>query len=135
MATDQTSISVRRLYLMTAAFTVAGFVWQWAAAGPKSSLAFLLGAAGSFANLWVFNWLTEVLARAAQTLPEPETERKNPWGAGLFIGRYAGLYLVGYATVKGLDVSPLPVLLGLLASTAAVLASSVIELLRSLFGK
>ncbi len=132
---EKPSISVRQLYLMTAAFTVAGICWQWAASGPRSALAFFLGGVGSFGNLWAFHWLTKVLERAARTEPEPGSERKNAWGAGLFIGRYAGLWVVGYATVKALDVSPVSVLLGLLASTAAVLASSVVELVRSLFGK
>jgi hypothetical protein len=111
---------------MTAAFATIGFVSYFARFGSRAAFGFLLGAAGSFGNLWLFNWLSRSIA--------PGDQQRRPWTAGLFIGRYLGLGLVGYATVKGLDVSPLPVLLGLLASTAAVLASSVYDLIRSLFG-
>ena len=128
-------MNVRQLYRWTILFAAAGIVWQVIAGGPRSGIAFLLGALGSLANLWVFEWLTNVLERAAVQTPEAEPERKRPWGAGLFIGRYAALWLVGYTTVKALGVSPLPVLLGLLTSTAAVLAASIAELFGSLFKK
>ena len=124
---DEERQSVHRLYLMTAAFTLCGAVFVWTKIGGRSAVGFLLGALGSFANLWLFHWLSRAIA--------PGDRQQKPWGAGLFIGRYLGLWLVGYTTVKALDVSPLPVLLGLLASTAAVLASSIAELVRSLFRK
>lgn len=118
--------AMRRLYLLTAAFTVAGFTWYLWHHGAREALGFLIGALGSFANLWLFNWLSGSIA--------PGENVRRPWQAGLFIGRYAGLILVGYATVNALDVSPLAVLLGLLASTAAALASSIIELVQSFRG-
>jgi hypothetical protein len=117
---------LRRLYALTATFATIGFVSYFARFGSRAAFGFLLGAAGSFGNLWLFNWLSRAIA--------PGGHQRRPWTAGLFMGRYLGLGLVGYATVKGLDVSPLPVLLGLLASTAAVLASSVYDLIRSLIG-
>jgi len=116
--------SVRRLYALTAAFTLIGFVSYFSTHGARDAFAFLLGALGSFGNLWLFNWLSRSIA--------PGEHRRNPWHASLFVGRYLGLFLVGYATVKALDVSPLPVLFGLLASTGAVLASSIVDLVRSL---
>lgn len=119
--------SMRRLYILTGLFTLAGFLWYFANHGGREAFGFLVGAIGSFGNLWLFNWLSRSIA--------PGDRRRSPWQSSLFIGRYLGLFLVGYATVKALDVSPLAVLLGLLASTAAALASSVIELVRGFRGK
>jgi ATP synthase I subunit len=118
--------SLKRLYLLTAVFTAAGFVWYFAHSNPRDAYGFLIGAVGSFGNLWVFNWLSRSIA--------PGERKQKPWTASLFIGRYAGLWVVGYGTVKLLDVGPLPVLLGLLASTAAVLASSIVDLILSFAG-
>ena len=114
---------MRRLYILTGLFTLGGFLWYFAEHGGREALGFLIGALGSFGNLWLFNWLSASIA--------PGDRRRSPWQSSLFIGRYLGLFLVGYATVKGLDVSPLAVLLGLLASTAAALVSSIIELIRN----
>lgn len=118
--------SLRRLYRLTAVFTAAGFAWYAAHSDTRDALGFLIGAVGSFGNLWVFNWLSRSIA--------PGDRKHKPWTAGLFIGRYAGLWLVGYGTVKLLGVGPLPVLLGLLASTAAVLVSSLVDLALSFAG-
>jgi energy-coupling factor transporter transmembrane protein EcfT len=125
--TDQSvSQSMRRLYMMTGAFALAGFVWFFGHQGAREAFGFLVGALGSFGNLWLFGWLSGSIA--------PGDRQQKPWQASLFIGRYFGLFLVGYATVKALDVSPLAVLCGLLASTAAALASSIIELIRGFRG-
>ena len=113
------SRSLRRLYRLTAGFALVGVSWETTTAGWGSGLGFLLGSLGSFGNLWLFNWLSRAIA--------PSERPHKPWTASLFIGRYAGLWLIGYATVKALNVSPLPVLLGLLASTAAVLVSAIID--------
>jgi hypothetical protein len=115
--------SMRRLYILTGLFTLGGGLWYLAEHGGREAAGFLIGALGSFGNLWLFNWLSASIA--------PGGQRRSPWQSGLFIGRYLGLFLVGYATVKALDVSPLAVLLGLLASTAAALVSSIIELIRN----
>jgi hypothetical protein len=118
--------SLNRLYLLTAVFTAAGFVWYLTRSDVHDALGFLIGALGSFGNLWLFNWLSRSIA--------PGDRQRKPWTAGLFVGRYAGLWLVGYGTVKLLGVGPLPVLLGLLASTAAVLASSIVDVILSFAG-
>ena len=115
-----------RLYVFTGAFALAGFIWYFGHHGAREAFGFLIGAAGSFGNLWLFNWLSGSIA--------PGDNPRRPWQASLFVGRYLGLFLVGYATVNALDVSPLAVLLGLLASTAAALTSSIIELIRSFRG-
>ena len=57
------------------------------------------------------------------------------WQAGAFAGRYLIFFAAGYVIVKALDVSPLPVVFGLFASTAAVLLSSVLELFGSFSGR
>lgn len=118
-------MTVRRLYWLTIAFGLIGFVSYFAVLGPLPAFGFLLGALGSFGNLWLFDWLSRAIA--------PGTARK-PWQAGTFITRYLLFFAVGYVIVKGLGVNPLPVVFGLLASTAAALVSSIFELLASLLG-
>lgn len=123
-------MTVQRLYFLTVAFGVIGFVLYWALVGFVPALAYLLGAVGSFGNLWLFNWLARSLT--ATDPASGETPRK-PWQAGAFVGRYIILFTLGYVIVKGLGVNPLPVVFGLFASTAAVLFSSAVEIVQSLF--
>ncbi len=119
-------MTVRRLYWFTGFFAAIGFVWYFVLQGPATAIAFLLGAASSFGNLWLFDWLSHAIAPGA-------TSRK-PWQAGAFFTRYLLLFAAGYVIVNALDVNPLPVILGLFASTAAVLTSSIFELVSSLLG-
>lgn len=121
-----TLLSVRTLYWLTVSFGIIGFVSYLAAEGPRSALGFAAGAATSFGNLWLFNWLSGALAAA-------NAPRRN-WQAGLFVGRYLILFTFGYVIVKALNVNPLALVLGLLASTAAVIVSITLELLQSLVG-
>ena len=124
--TEQDAIlSVRRLYRLTAWFGVIGFVSYFRLEGPRPAVAFALGALSSFGNLWLFRRLTHSIS--------PGEGARKPWQATAFIGRYLIFFLLGYVIVKGLGVNPLPVVFGLLASTAAVLASALYELLESLF--
>jgi hypothetical protein len=119
-------MTVQRLYVLTLAFGAIGFVLYWSLVGFISGLAFLLGALGSLGNLWLFNWLAHSMAS--------RENGKKPWQAGAFVGRYIILFTLGYVIVKGLGVNPLPVVFGLFASTAAVLFSSAVEIVQSLFG-
>ena len=121
------SVSVRRLYRLTLVCGILGAAAFGWAQGVREGLAFGLGALGSFGNLWLFHRLSLSIA--------PGEGSGKPWQAGAFIGRYMVLFAVGYVIVKGLDVNPLPVVLGLFASTAAVLASSIIELLENLLSR
>jgi lipid-A-disaccharide synthase-like uncharacterized protein len=118
--------SVRRLYWLTALFGLAGFVSYFWVFGPRPAFGFLLGAAGSLGNLWLFEWLANSIA--------PREAPPRPWKAAAFVGRYVILFTAGYVIVKGLGVNPLPVVLGLFASTAAVLLSITTELVLSIFG-
>jgi len=114
-----------RLYRLTILFGILGaaaFTWLQ---GPREALAFALGALGSFGNLWLFHRLSVSIA--------PGEGSGKPWQAGAFVGRYLILFAAGYVIVKGLGVNPLPVVLGLFASTAAVLTSSIVELLQNLW--
>jgi uncharacterized membrane protein YedE/YeeE len=120
------SMTIRRLYWLTIAFGLIGFVSYFAVLGPTPAVAFLLGALGSFGNLWLFDWLSRAIG--------PGTASRKPWQAGTFITRYLLFFAFGYVIVKGLGVNPLPVVFGLLASTAAVLMSSIFELVARLFG-
>jgi hypothetical protein len=124
MTTQDADRSVRRLYWLTGSFGVIGFVSYFWVLGPRSAAGFLLGAAGSFGNLWLFEWL----ARAIAPIDAP----RQPWKAGAFVGRYLLLFTFGYVIVNALGVNPLAVALGLLASTAAVLLSSIIDVVQSL---
>ena len=126
MTGDDLARSLRRMYRLTAVFGGIGFVSYFWLRGAREAIGFMVGVVGSFANLWLFNWLSRTI--------EPGERQQKPWQASLFIGRYFGLFLIGYATVKALDVSPLAVVLGLLASTVAILASSILDLIRGLRG-
>jgi hypothetical protein len=119
--------TVRQLYRYTALIGLLGFVWYFRMEGPRPAVGFLLGAAISFGNLWLFHWLSRAIA--------PADSPRKPWQAGAFLGRYLILFTAGYVIVNALGVNPLAVVLGLFASTAAVLLSSAIELLQSLLGK
>ncbi|MFL6449909.1 MAG: ATP synthase subunit I [Bryobacteraceae bacterium] len=121
------SITVARLYRLTAIIGLAGTVLYFAYGGFRPALAFALGSATSLLNLWLFNRLATGIA--------PTESSKKPWQAGAFAGRYLVFFAAGYVIVKALDVSPLPVVFGLFASTAAVLLSSVLELFGSFSGR
>ncbi len=118
--TDQDAVqSVRRLYWLTGSFGLAGFVSYFYLEGPRSALGFALGALGSFGNLWLFERLARGIA--------PGDAPRKPWQAGAFAARYVVLFAVAYAIIRGLGVNALAVVLGLLASTAAVIISSIVD--------
>jgi len=119
--------SLRPLYWLTASFGLAGFVSYFLAHGIQPAFGFLLGAAGSFGNLWLYDWLSRAIAPGAAT--------RKPWQAGAFIARYLVLFTIGYAIVKGLGVNPLTLVLGLLVSAAAILVLLLIEIVRNFAGK
>ena len=125
MTDEQLAQYLRRLYRLMTLFAVLGSIWYFRFQGPLTALGFLLGVLGSFANLWLFTWLSRAMA--------PGDAPRNPWRSGAFIGRYLILFAIGYVIVKGLGVSPLPVVLGLFASTAGVLASALLEIIQGLF--
>lgn len=128
MTEAEAKASLAQTVWIASGFTALGLVLYAMLRGPRVAAAFAVAAAASFVNLWFFNWLSGSIA------PQPERDlgesRKKRWPASLFIGRYAGLWLVGYATLKTLGVSAVPVLLGLLATTAALLVSSIIDAIR-----
>jgi ATP synthase I chain len=116
--------SLRRIYGLMGLFGAIGFVsYSWIE-GPKPALGFALGAVGSFGNFWLFVWLTRAIA--------PGDYTRKGWKASLFVARYAVLLLLGYVIVKALNVNGLAVVLGLLVSTVAVLASLPFEIIERL---
>ena len=117
--------SIRRVYILTAGLALAGFAALWPTQGFKTALAYLLGAAVSIGNLYLFGYLSRAIS--------PAPGESKPWEARAFISRYLLLFAGGYAIVKVLGVNPLAVIVGLLASTAAVIASIIIELFERLF--
>jgi hypothetical protein len=118
--------SLRRLYWLTALFGVMGFVSYFWLQGPRSAFGFLLGALSSFGNLYLFVWLSRAIS--------PTTAPRRPWKAGAFVARYLILVTIGYVIVNALSVNALAVILGLFASTAAVLLSSTIEIVQGFSG-
>jgi hypothetical protein len=118
--------SLRRLYWLTALFGVMGFVSYFWLQGPRSAFGFLLGALSSFGNLYLFVWLSRAIS--------PTTAPRRPWKAGAFVARYLILVTIGYVIVNALSVNALAVILGLFASTAAVLLSSTIEIVQGFTG-
>jgi len=116
-----------RVYRLTIVFGCLGFLSYFCWASLRPAFAFGVGALGSLLNLWVFDWMSAAIA--------PGEKKRKPWQAGLFVGRYIILLAAGYAIVKTLNVSPLAVVLGLLASTAAVLTSLILELVLSVAGR
>jgi hypothetical protein len=126
MTEVQAVFSLRRLYWLTITYAVLGFVLYLSLDGPKTAFACLAGSAGSFANLWLFDWLSLRLA--------PGEKPRRPWQTGTYVTRFLVFVGLGYVIVKGLGVDPLPVILGFLASTAAAITSILIELIESLFG-
>jgi hypothetical protein len=128
MTESEASGFINRLYWLALSFGVFGFIAYFGIEGWRSAVGFALGALASFGNLWLYEKLTRRIA------PSPAGEQpKKPWQAGAFILRYLVMILVAYAIVKTLGVNALAVILGLLTSTAAVLTSTVFELLQSYF--
>lgn len=113
--------SIRRIYLLTAIVAGAGAITYLSLEGVRSAIAFLLGAAASCGNLWLFDWMTRRIA--------PGGGNGKPWQAGAYITRYLILLGIGYAIVRILNVNPLAVVLGLLATAAALLTSVLLELI------
>ena len=114
--------ALRRVRWLTVVFGLIGFVSYFCVEGVRPAFGFLLGALGSFGNFLLFEWLSQAIA--------PGDAPRQPWKTGAFVGRYLLLFAIGYVIVKGLGVNPLAVVLGLLASTAAVLLSSTIEIVQ-----
>lgn len=124
MTDSALNAAVRRLYWLTGLFGIIGFVSYSCFESIRSALAFGLGVGGSLGNLWLFDWLAGAISSRDQV--------RKPWSAGLFISRYAVLFFAGYVIVKALKVSGLAVVLGLLASTAAVLFLLIAEMIQTL---
>jgi hypothetical protein len=123
MTDAEATTSIWRLYWLTIAFGLIGFVSYFALQGFRTGLAFLLGAAISFCNLWLFSYLSRAIA--------PSTAENKPWNWRNFLSRYLLLFAGGYAITKALGVNPVSVVLGLFASTAAVITDSIAQLFRS----
>jgi hypothetical protein len=126
MTDQELNQSLRRLYWLTASFAAIGFISYIWLQGPRSAFGFLLGAMGSFGNLYLFVWLSRAIS--------PTSTARRPWKAGAFVSRYLVLVTLGYVIVNALSVNALAVVLGLFSSTAAVLLSSTIEIVQSFSG-
>jgi hypothetical protein len=128
MTEPEAALFVRRIYWSNLGFGLLGVALYFLQQGWRSAAGFALGALGSLGNLWLYEKLTRSIEPAA--VDEPP---KKAWQSGVFFIRYVVMILAAYAIVKALDVSALPVILGLLTSTAAVVSATVIELFENFF--
>jgi hypothetical protein len=115
--------SLWRLCWLAGLYVFGGCVYSFYAAQFQGLLGFAFGALASFVNLWLFIWLTRAIS--------PSGSSRRRWPTSLYISRLLILFFTGYGIVKLLGVSPLSIVLGLLASTFAVLVSIIIELIQS----
>jgi ATP synthase I subunit len=127
MTEPEAALYVRRIYWLALGFGLLGLVAYLGLAGWRPAAGFALGTLASLGNLWLYERLTRSIEPTADGPP------KKPWTAGVFILRYMVMILAAYAIVKALGVNALPVILGLLTSTAAVVTSTIIELFESFF--
>ncbi len=114
------ALSTRRLYWLTLAIGVAGSVLGAIIWNGRAGAGFALGSLASLGNLWVWESIA-LAAGGAQN-------RRTMAAAGFFAGRLLALFAFGYVIVKALNIQPLPAILGLFASSAAVLLEILIEL-------
>ena len=120
--TDLYRTTVRRIAWLTVwiggAGAIAGFVWK----GPRFGAGFLLGAALSLASFW--RWKKVVDAIGPGGKPRRTSVRVLVW-----LLRFAALAGAAYVIVKYLEVTPLAVFTGLLASAGAALMAAIYELI------
>ncbi|HEX4167780.1 MAG TPA: ATP synthase subunit I [Bryobacteraceae bacterium] len=126
MTGDETARpTIQFIYKLTGVFGLIGFVLFFWIGGIRDALAFALGVLCSFGNLWMLHRITGAIV--------PGPEARKPLRAGSYFIRFAFLLAIGYGIVKLLNVSPIAVISGLLAGTAATLASVIIELVAQVF--
>jgi hypothetical protein len=106
MTEPEAALYVRRIYWLVLGFGLLGVVVYLDLQGWRPAAGFALGALASLGNLWLYERL-----------------------------RYVVMIAIAYAIVKALGVNALAVILGLLTSTAAVVTSTVVELLESFFAR
>jgi hypothetical protein len=128
MTEPEAALYVKRIYWLALGFGLLGVLGYLGSQGWRPAAGFAMGSLASLGNLWLYERLT----RSIEPAPAGEPPRK-PWTAGVFILRYVVMIAVAYAIVKALGVNALPVILGLLTSTAAVVTSTIIELFESFF--
>jgi ATP synthase I chain len=115
--------ATRRVFWLTAIVGLAGALLSWRLSTGNAGVSFGLGALGSLLNLWVWHALAARLAG--------RQGRESNVAAVLFAIRLLGLFVFGYVIVGVLNLQPLPAILGLLTSSAAVMAEMIIELASS----
>ncbi|MGA3026801.1 MAG: ATP synthase subunit I [Bryobacteraceae bacterium] len=93
---------------------IAGFIWK----GPRFGAGFLLGAALSLASFWRWKKVVDALGSGGK-----------PRRAWVWLLRFAALAGAAYVIVKYLEVTPLAVFTGLLASAGAALMAAIYELI------
>ena len=112
--------ALKRIRVLTLVVGAAGGIALLVTQGPRSGLAFCLGAALSVVNFQGISALAEMIGG---------TQRPKLW-AVLFIGlRYLVLGFAVYVIVRILRFAPVPVLGGLLAPFGAAVLEILYELI------
>jgi hypothetical protein len=114
------ALSTRRLYWFTAVIAVIGSTWCWMRWNWPVSGGFLFGSLASFGNLWIWDSIAASLSG--------DSNRRTTTATAVFAGRFLALFAFGYVIVKSWHLQPLAAILGLLASSAAVVIEILIEL-------
>ncbi|MFZ0593212.1 MAG: ATP synthase subunit I [Bryobacteraceae bacterium] len=112
--------ATRRLFWLTCGIGLTGSLVAWWVAGNSAGGGFLIGSAASLANLWIWHAIARHLSSGE--------EKPSRTMAGLFAGRFLGLFALGYVILKTLNVQPLAMVLGLFVSALAVIAEILFEL-------
>jgi len=93
---------------------VAGAIWK----GIPNGLAFLIGAAVSFASFWSWRHVVDIIV--------PNPKKRSP---GLFVLRLLALIALAWVIIKVLGLNIAAAALGLLVSGAAVVLEIIYELI------
>lgn len=109
---------IRRVNWMIVGLGLAGSAVLAFGKGVRIGLAFLIGAAGSYASFWGWQRVAEALT--------PSSKKPRSYG---FILRIAVLFVLAYAIIRFLGLSFAAVVSGLLVSAAAVLLELIFELI------
>lgn len=109
---------VGRITILIGIIGVAGAVTFGIMKGFRFGGGFLLGSAISFVSFWRWKRVVDALA--------PGAKRRSAW---VWLLRFAMLAAVAYVIVKYLEVTPVAVFLGLLATIAATIIAALLELI------
>ena len=99
-------------------FGVLAGIGVAAARGVRTGIAFLIGAAVSYASFWGWQRIVDALT--------PGSKKRSSW---FFTLRLLALLAAAYAIIRFFDLNLAAAALGLLVSSAAVICELIVELI------